>query len=196
MIPGSSQIQTGLLTNQQNKKYQETQKEVDIELQDMANQQSYVLLQDGQLNTQPKQQQLLNYQTQPQGYNHLSQYQIQYFNQNQQQQSVPQNLTINYQQSCKNQQFGLKQHLIQTHYAMCIFCKTPQTIQNDQKPFMCYQCRNVQQPKYDFLKCSHCKVTVKYQQGISSIIKCTKCNNHNFVQLKPQAQDIQGKEKI
>ncbi|CAD8065200.1 unnamed protein product [Paramecium sonneborni] len=188
-----SQIQTGLLTNLSSKKYQEPQKEIDIELQDMTDQQSYVLLPKEQINTQSKQQQPLNNQTQTQnfGQNHFSQYQIQ-----NQQQFIPQNSTLNFQYPQNNQQFQSKQNFIQNHYAVCIFCKATQTIINDQKPFMCYKCRQIQQPKYDFLKCANCKVTVKYQQGISSIIKCTNCQKHNQIQFQPQVQYIQGKEKI
>ncbi|CAD8045211.1 unnamed protein product [Paramecium primaurelia] len=196
MDQGFSQNQTGLLSNQSSKKYQEPQKDYSIEMQDMTEQQSYVLLTNEQTCNQTKQKQEMYKQTQPYifNYNQLPNYQIQQLNQNQQQQVVQPNIHNNYQQYNK-QQLNKKQNML-THYAVCIFCKTPQTISNDQKPFMCYQCRQVQQATYEFIKCAHCNVTVKYQKGISSVIRCTKCNNHNFVQLQPMIQITQDKDKI
>ncbi|CAD8153588.1 unnamed protein product [Paramecium octaurelia] len=195
MDQGFSQNQTGLLSNKSSQKYQEPQKDYAIEMQDMTDQQSYVLLTNEQTSNQTQQQQNMNKYAQPQMFNSNPHqyYQFQQLNQNQQQYVVPRTTLQNHQQY-NNQQYGKKQNI--THYAVCIFCRSPQSIADDKKPFMCYQCKQVQQANYDFFKCSHCKVTVKYQKGISSVIRCTKCNNHNFVQLQPIVQIAEDQGKI
>ncbi|CAD8153792.1 unnamed protein product [Paramecium pentaurelia] len=67
-------------------------------------------------------------------------------------------------------------------YSTCIHCKTPQMIQDEKQPFMCYRCQQINKPNFGYFQCGSCKITVMYQCGLSNLIKCTKCQTMNYVQ--------------
>ncbi|CAK64335.1 unnamed protein product (macronuclear) [Paramecium tetraurelia] len=67
-------------------------------------------------------------------------------------------------------------------YSTCIHCKTPQMIQDEKQPFMCFKCQQVNKPNFGYFQCGSCKITVMYQCGLSNLIRCTKCQTMNYVQ--------------
>ncbi|CAD8149723.1 unnamed protein product [Paramecium octaurelia] len=67
-------------------------------------------------------------------------------------------------------------------YSTCIHCKTPQMIQDEKQPFMCFRCQQINRPNFGYFQCGSCKITVMYQCGLSNLIRCTKCQTMNYVQ--------------
>ncbi|CAD8072796.1 unnamed protein product [Paramecium primaurelia] len=67
-------------------------------------------------------------------------------------------------------------------YSTCIYCKTPQMIQDEKQPFMCFRCQQINKPNFGYFQCGSCKITVMYQIGLSNLIRCTKCQTMNYVQ--------------
>ncbi|CAK79624.1 unnamed protein product (macronuclear) [Paramecium tetraurelia] len=118
----------------------------------------------------------------------------QYQNQYSQYQYTPyQNSQYSYQQ---NQQYNPVSNVFQQTailidrgfnqrtqtYQTCMHCNTPQMIQDEKQPFMCFRCQQINKPNFGYFQCGSCKITVMYQCGLSNLIRCTKCQTMNYVQ--------------
>ncbi|CAD8043394.1 unnamed protein product [Paramecium primaurelia] len=206
----SNNPKLGLISNQSNQKYTDTQQENDVfELQDFGDDSDQIQFDDticqnkaivlANLDQEPITMVTSNNRSnQSQQVNQKSQFQASYPIQQQVPQYQMQNSNNQSNQNCfgtfskeereqsnSNQISQIQNENVNTTnqiQSTCMFCQIPQMIPKNKNVFICYNCKQINKLIFAYFICGTCSLTVMYQQGISNLINCTNCMSINYVQ--------------
>ncbi|CAD8136224.1 unnamed protein product [Paramecium pentaurelia] len=206
----SNNPKLGLISNQSNQKYTDTQQENDVfELQDFGDDSDQIQFDDticqnkaivlANLDQEPITMVTSNNRSnQSQQVNQKSQFQASYPIKQQVPQYQMQNSNNQTNQNCfgtfskeereqsnSNQISQIQNENVNTTnqtQSTCMFCQIPQMIPKNKNVFICYNCKQINKLIFAYFICGTCRLTVMYQQGISNLINCTNCMSINYVQ--------------